>query len=115
MRRLPLLLPLLALTLGLAADDLLGPDDYLKLMEESKLTYTLGMQPANDPLKPFTCERRGYLQRVATKNGEKSLVSWTVKPEAQKLLAEAEVFYDADKFDEAGKSTWQRSKPIRRR
>lgn len=83
------------------ADELLGPGDYLKILADSKLHYRFLSEPSKTPMKQATCGRRTYSLRLVAKDKEKSLVPWTVKPEAKKLLDEAEELYDAKKIEEA--------------
>jgi tetratricopeptide (TPR) repeat protein len=101
-RLLVVLFPLVAATSTAFAGDLLGPADYLKILIDSKLHYKILSEPSKTPEKQMTCDRRTYSTRLVTKGNSKSLVEWTVKPEAAKLLDEAETLYQAEKIDEAG-------------
>jgi tetratricopeptide (TPR) repeat protein len=101
MRRLlpSLLLGCLALTASAA--DLLGPADYLKILVDSKLHYNVQSEPAKKPLEEMVCARRDASMRVVQNGKEKTLVAWTVKPEASSLFDEGESFYQAEKYAEA--------------
>ena len=55
------------------------------------------------PIEEMRCPRRDMDMRVITKpDGSRSLVEWKIKPEAKKLLDEAETLYQAKKYEEAG-------------
>lgn len=102
MHRFPLVVALLLFSLIASGDDLLGPAEYLKILEESKLRYNFVTEPAKDPVELMTCPRRDdTLRLVAKENGEKSLIAWEIKPEAKKLLDEGEVLYQSKKLAEA--------------
>jgi tetratricopeptide (TPR) repeat protein len=101
MRRLLLLLSFFATAHTAIASDLLGPAEYLKILTDSKLRYKILSEPSKTPLGQMECERRTELLRVVSKGNEKSLVTWTIKPEAKKLLEEGEVLFQAKKIDEA--------------
>lgn len=83
------------------ADDLLGPAEYLKIVSDSKLRYLFQTTPAKTPAAGMQCERRDERTRVVVRDGEKTLVEWTIHPEAKKLLNEGETLYQAEKLDEA--------------
>jgi hypothetical protein len=102
MRRLLAVLFVLVPASATFAADLLGPADYLKILIDSKLHYNVVSEPSKTPVQQMTCDRRNYSLRLVTKGDEKSLVPWTVKPEATKLLGEAEALFQAKKIDEAG-------------
>src|SRR5689334_8999818 len=97
------LLAVLAALPSSLADELLGPAEYVKIMTDSKLRYNFLSTPAKTPAEEALCPRRDETLRVETKGSEKSLVSWTIKPEAKKLLDEGEVLYNAKDLDGAGK------------
>jgi len=81
-----------------SADDALGVADYLKIISDSKLHYRIGTEPAKHPVKTLDCDRRDESTRLVTEGGQKKLVSWMVKPEAQKLLAEGEKFWGQNNY-----------------
>lgn len=97
-------LVLLTLAIGFAAhadDGILGPADYMKMLEESKLHYKVSDKPAAKPVEELNCERRTEMHRVVEKSDGKSLVVWDVKPEATKLLREGEAAWDKKNYDAA--------------
>jgi len=83
------------------ADELLTPADYLKLMEESKLRYNLMSEPSKNPIEEMTCPRRDESLRVVKEGEKTSLVTWSVAPDATKLLEEGETLYQAEQMKEA--------------
>lgn len=95
-------LVLLLAAFSSSAEDLLGPADYLKIMEESKLRYNILAEPSKTPLTVMDCRRRDSDTRVVIDGEEKSLVPWSVTPAAEKLIAEGEVFFKAEQMSEAG-------------
>ena len=104
MRSIALLLATLATLAASAEDPLLGPADYIRIVTDSKLMYTIGRDPVKDPLEPMKCPRRDNTMRVVTDaKGERKLVAWNVAPAAVKLLAEAEKAFDANDYETAGK------------
>ena len=96
MRRAVLALLLLAATA--AADDVLGPVEYMKIMADSKLHYKIGIEPAKTPAAAMNCPRRDETTRLVVEKGGKKLVNWTIAPEAKKLLEEGEVLYKANDY-----------------
>src|SRR5207248_5101537 len=103
MRKLLIVLALCAAPAAAAADDVLNPADYLKILTDSKLRYNILSTPSKTPVEEMRCPRRDMTMRaVADSNGKISLVEWKVKPEARKLLDDAETLYDAKKYEEAG-------------
>jgi tetratricopeptide (TPR) repeat protein len=102
MRMRPFLLVLSLALAGIAgADDLLGVADYMKIISDSKLRYNIATEPAKKPVKEMDCPRRDLSTRVVKKGAGKSLVDWELKPEAKKLLAEGETFWDQKNFASA--------------
>ena len=95
-RRILALLPLVTVALTAGADDLLGPAEYLKILTESKLRYNLLGGPSKTPVDEMRCPRRDETTRVKVEGNEKTLVAWTIKPEAKKLLEEGETLYQAN-------------------
>jgi tetratricopeptide (TPR) repeat protein len=85
-----------------AAEPLLDPADYLKLLTDSKLHYKFNTKPAATPVPEMNCPRRFENLRVTGSGSDKKLVEWVVKPEAVKLLEEAETFFNENKYEEAG-------------
>lgn len=78
-----------------AADDLLGPADYMKIITDSKLRYNINTQPAKTPIAEMQCPRRDASMRLLNEGKDKkSLVNWAVKPDAMKLIVEGEKLYD---------------------
>ena len=103
MRHLLLVLALCSVPSIAAADDVLTPADYLKILTESKQRYNILSTPSKTPIEEMRCPRRDMDMRVITKpDGSRSLVEWKIKPEAKKLLDEAETLYQAKKYEEAG-------------
>ncbi len=85
-----------------AEEPLLGPADYLKILTESKLRYNVNTKPAATPVTEMDCGRRFESTRVTGTGDAKKLIDWVVKPEAVKLLDEAEALFQAKKYAEAG-------------
>lgn len=96
MRRVLALLPLFAVALTASAEDLLGPADYLAIMTASKLRYNLLGAPSKTPVAEMRCPRRDETTRVKVEGREKTLVAWTIKVDAKKLLDEGEALYQAE-------------------
>ncbi len=96
MRMRPLLLVLsFAFAAIAAADDLLGPADYLKILMDSKLRYNFNQEPAKTPIAEMQCPRHDLSMRLINEGKDrKSLVNWVVKPEAIKLIVEGEKLFD---------------------
>lgn len=84
-----------------AADEPLGPADYLKILSESKLQYNIGSQPSKTPMELPACPRRDESMRVVQSGAEKKLAPWPMTLELAKLLSDGEKLFDAEKFDEA--------------
>jgi len=84
-----------------AADEPLGPAEYLKILSESKLQYNIGSQPSKTPAELPACPRRDESMRVVQSGAEKKLARWPLKMEIVPLLSEGEKLFDAEKFDEA--------------
>ena len=101
MRRLLLSLILIALPIIARADEVLGPAEYLKILVDSKLHYNMLSQPSKTPAALMTCPRRDERMRVVREGDGKKLIQWNVKLESLNLLNEGEVFYQAEKYDEA--------------
>lgn len=102
-RLLLFLLALLAASLPSQGDELLGPEQYLKILTDSKLRYNIITTPSKTPADEMRCPRRDETLRLESKGAEKSLVPWTIRPEAKKLIEEGEVLFTAKDFDGAGK------------
>ncbi|HYU24459.1 MAG TPA: tetratricopeptide repeat protein [Thermoanaerobaculia bacterium] len=80
------------------ADDVLGPAEYMKIMEASKLHYKIGTEPAKTPVAMMNCARRDETTRLVVEKNRKKLIDWTIAPEAKKLLEEGEVLYKANNY-----------------
>jgi tetratricopeptide (TPR) repeat protein len=102
MRSLAVLIALLFAASPIAAEELLGPAEYLQIMTDSKLRYNMLAEPSKTPVKVMECARRDLSTRVVTKGTTKSLVAWTLERTTRKLIEEGEVFYQAEKMAEAG-------------
>jgi len=83
------------------AEDPVGPAEYLKILADSKLTYSLDSKPAKQPVSEMTCERRDERTRVVAKDGKREVTRWVVAPEVLKLFAEGETFFQAEEYDKA--------------
>ena len=92
---------LITLAGTLAADEPLGPAEYLKIVSESKLQYNISSRPSKAAMALPTCPRREESMRVVQRGAEKKLAPWPMKLEIVPLLSEGEKFFDAEKFDEA--------------
>lgn len=90
-----------------AADEVPSPAQYLKIMTESKLSYSIGAA-VKTPMEPTTCPRRDESMRLIADGNKKKLVPWPLKPEAQKAFQEGEALFQAQKYDEAG-AAYQRA------
>lgn len=77
-----------------AAAGVLGPADYVKILEESKVRYNFVAAPAKNSVRPMTCSRRTEAMRLVVEGQKRSLVGWAIKPEAGKLLADGEALYE---------------------
>jgi hypothetical protein len=96
------------------ADDLLEPAEYLKILTDSKLAYKFSMEPAKTPVEEMQCPRRDERTRLVVNGQEKSLVDWTVAPEALKLIQEGERASTRNGWP-GGRNIRRRSLSIRRR
>ena len=92
---------LITLAGTLAADEPLGPAEYLKIVSESKLQYNISSRPSKAAMALPSCPRREESMRVVQRGAEKKLAPWPMKLEIVPLLSEGEKFFDAEKFDEA--------------
>lgn len=92
---------LFALTSVAAADEVLGPAEYLKIVAESKLQYNIGSKPARMPVDLPACPRRDESMRVVQRGGEKKLAPWPMNPEIIGPLSEGRKLFQAEKFEEA--------------
>ena len=92
---------LFALASVAAAEELLGPIDYLKVLADSKLQYNIGSQPSKTPAALPTCPRRDESMRVVQRGAEKKLVPWPMTVETGGLLSEGGRLFQAKRFDEA--------------
>jgi tetratricopeptide (TPR) repeat protein len=78
------------------------PAWYLQRLTDSKHVYQMGTKPAPNPIDEYTCKpRAGDVVRIRSGN------RWTLgipklHPDAPKLLAEGEAFYDKKQYAEAG-------------
>ena len=86
MRQLLLVLALCSVPSIVAADDVLTPADYLKILTESKLRYNILSTPSKTPIEEMRCPRRDMDMRVITKPD-------LDQPDVKELL-----FPDLDKY-----------------
>lgn len=101
MRRVLAFALVIAAATTAAADDVLGPVDYLKILAESKLRYNILSEPSKTPAQAMTCPRRDERTRVKVDGAKKSLVDWVVKPEAMRLLEQGEAEFRKKNYDDA--------------
>jgi len=78
-----------------AAEDVLGPAEYLAILAESKLHYNILSTPSKTPIEELRCPRRDESTRLVIEGDKKKLVAWTVKLEALKLMNEGETLFQA--------------------
>src|SRR5438045_5221397 len=91
----------MALTaLGDDKPDVDSPAYYIAVTTASKLTYSVVDHPAKEPLAELTCGPRDPLMRVVKKADNVVLEPWNVKPDARKLVVEAEPLFEAKRYDE---------------
>jgi tetratricopeptide (TPR) repeat protein len=98
MQRALVLFAAIAIAGSAFAADALTPADYLQIMEKSKLRYNVLAEPSKTPAEEFTCPRRDAAMRVVAKDGERSLVQWTMRPAAEKLIEEGEALFQAKQY-----------------
>jgi len=85
-----------------AADDRYGPAEFFKLLNDSKVRYSIAAAPVKDPVEELKCDRRNpSIQRYEERNGI-SLKPWVSGAEAKVHFGKAEEFYKEKKFEEAG-------------
>jgi len=101
MRAWSLAVGLIVLANVAAAGEPFGPDEYLRILSDSKLRYNILGQPVKTPVEVRSCPNRDESMRVVQRGGEKKLVPWPMSLDVSRLLADGEKSFQAGKYLEA--------------
>jgi tetratricopeptide (TPR) repeat protein len=83
-------------------EELTDPAGFVKIVEESKLTYEIGVQrPVPNPVPDLECPSRSPALRLVASSEGKSLVLWEPSKEAAAHFEAAEKLFAEKRFPEA--------------